>query len=290
MLEPRRGGAAGPLEGRCIGLLARRATATLPRARAGHRARHRRHGGALGAHHQPAAARSAPGSRSPTRPARGWPTSSSCSSTPPRCGTTARATASSITEAVRGEGARCSTRRRALRGRARAARPGGAGDPGRAAPQRRARGRPRHARGRHDPLPQHRGRAGGGRASTRARELVPVAPAAHYTMGGVATDLDGRSSAPGPLRGRRVRLHRAPRRQPARVELARRVLRVRPARRARAASTSPQPGAPGGAAGRDPPSLPPRRHARGAMARRRASSATPPGCASCSTTPSRSPA
>ena len=27
-----------------------------------------------------------------------------------------------------------------------------------------------------------------------ARELVPVAPAAHYTMGGVATDLDGRSS------------------------------------------------------------------------------------------------
>ena len=28
-------------------------------------------------------------------------------------------------------------------------------------------------------------------------ELVPVAPAAHYTMGGVATDLDGRSSVPG---------------------------------------------------------------------------------------------
>jgi L-aspartate oxidase len=30
-----------------------------------------------------------------------------------------------------------------------------------------------------------------------ARELVPVAPAAHYTMGGVAADLDGRSSLPG---------------------------------------------------------------------------------------------
>jgi L-aspartate oxidase len=29
------------------------------------------------------------------------------------------------------------------------------------------------------------------------RELIPVAPAAHYTMGGVATDLDGRSSVPG---------------------------------------------------------------------------------------------
>ena len=29
------------------------------------------------------------------------------------------------------------------------------------------------------------------------RETVPVAPAAHYTMGGVATDLDGRASLPG---------------------------------------------------------------------------------------------
>ncbi len=30
-----------------------------------------------------------------------------------------------------------------------------------------------------------------------ARELVPVAPAAHYMMGGIATDLDGRSTLPG---------------------------------------------------------------------------------------------
>jgi L-aspartate oxidase len=30
-----------------------------------------------------------------------------------------------------------------------------------------------------------------------ARDLLPVAPAAHYTMGGVATDLDGRSTVPG---------------------------------------------------------------------------------------------
>jgi L-aspartate oxidase len=29
------------------------------------------------------------------------------------------------------------------------------------------------------------------------RDLVPVAPAAHYTMGGVATDLDGRATLPG---------------------------------------------------------------------------------------------
>src|SRR5229473_8119373 len=29
------------------------------------------------------------------------------------------------------------------------------------------------------------------------RQAVPIAPAAHYTMGGVATDLDGRSSIEG---------------------------------------------------------------------------------------------
>jgi len=28
-------------------------------------------------------------------------------------------------------------------------------------------------------------------------DLIPVAPAAHYTMGGIATDLDGRSTLPG---------------------------------------------------------------------------------------------
>ena len=30
-----------------------------------------------------------------------------------------------------------------------------------------------------------------------ARDVLPVAPAAHYTMGGVATDLDGHSTLPG---------------------------------------------------------------------------------------------
>ena len=35
-------------------------------------------------------------------------------------------------------------------------------------------------------------------------ELVPVAPAAHYVMGGVVTDLDGRTGRRRPLRGRRV--------------------------------------------------------------------------------------
>ncbi len=74
------------------------------------------------------------------------------------------------------------------------------------------------------------------------RELIPVAPAAHYMMGGIATDLHGRASVRGPLRGRRVLVHGPARRQPARLQLAERVLRVRrprggggPRRRRRAA-------------------------------------------------------
>ena len=66
------------------------------------------------------------------------------------------------------------------------------------------------------------------------REPVPVAPAAHYLIGGVGSDLDGRTTPRRPARGRRVRLHRPARRQPARLELAQRVLRLRrPRRRAR---------------------------------------------------------
>ncbi len=58
------------------------------------------------------------------------------------------------------------------------------------------------------------------------RELVPVAPAAHYMMGGIATDLSGPLLAGRALRGRRMLLHRASRREPARVELALGVLRL----------------------------------------------------------------
>ena len=50
--------------------------------------------------------------------------------------------------------------------------------------------------------------------------LIPVAPACHYASGGVRTDLHGRSDVARPLRHRRGRLLRRPRRQPARVQLA----------------------------------------------------------------------
>ena len=77
---------------------------------------------------------------------------------------------------------------------------------------------------------------------------IPVAPAAHYTVGGVLTDLDGRSELAGPLRGGRVRGDRRARREPARVELAARVPRLRPPRRARRArgarASEPLPGHP----------------------------------------------
>ena len=103
-----------------------------------------------------------------------------------------------ITEAIRGEGAKLlDADRRALHRRARPARRG----------QRR------------DPRQDARGGLGLRCASTCAaidparfpnvftslaeagldphREPVPVSPAAHYTMGGIAVDLDGRSSLPG---------------------------------------------------------------------------------------------
>ena len=102
-----------------------------------------------------------------------------------------------------------------------------------------------------------------------ARQPVPVAPAAHYTMGGVATDLDGRSSLPGPLRRGRERVQRAPRRQPARVELARRVLRLRQARRDRGRLRAGRPGHARSGAPAGPAVAAAGVHARRALARRR---------------------
>ena len=66
-------------------------------------------------------------------------------------------------------------------------------------------------------------------------DLVPVAPAAHYLMGGIATDLDGATSIAGLFAGGECASTGRPRRQPACVQLAARVLRVlAPGRRLRA--------------------------------------------------------
>ena len=86
--------------------------------------------------------------------------------------------------------------RRALRRRARAARRGLARDPGAPATS------PASARSgwtcarRPGALPQRRRRAARGRPRP-ARELIPVAPAAHYMMGGIVADLHARSTLPG---------------------------------------------------------------------------------------------
>jgi L-aspartate oxidase len=46
-----------------------------------------------------------------------------------------------------------------------------------------------------------------------AEDLLPVSPASHYCMGGVRTDLHGRTTFAGTLRGGRSRLHRRSRRK-----------------------------------------------------------------------------
>ena len=65
-----------------------------------------------------------------------------------------------------------------------------------------------------------------------ARDRIPVGPAAHYVMGGVQSDIDGRTTLPGSVRGRRGGVHRRARRQPAGQQLAARGARVRRPRRA----------------------------------------------------------
>ncbi|HWL65920.1 MAG TPA: FAD-dependent oxidoreductase [Actinomycetota bacterium] len=61
-----------------------------------------------------------------------------------------------------------------------------------------------------------------------ATDRLPVAPAAHYSIGGVQTDLDGRSSIPA-LCDRGMLEHGGPRCQPSRRQLSCRSARFRPA-------------------------------------------------------------
>ena len=122
-----------------------------------------------------------------------------------------------------------------------------------------------------------------------ATQRIPVSPASHYVMGGITSDLDGRSTVAGPLRRRGVRLHRPARREPARLQLAVGVLRVRAPRRARRARRAARPAS----CSRRRTAISRRR--RPARRARRcgatpAWSAPPPACAACSRTSTRSPA
>ena len=173
----------------------------LGRVRAPHDpARHRRRVRAVRAHDQPARARRATGSRSPTAPAQPSRDMEFVQFHPTALAGGGRAFL--ISEAVRGEGALARGRRRpAVHGRRpsrRRARARATSSPesiealldaGRtsyldAAPPR---SRPRAARASRNLAAGLRRR----RASTCAADPIPVAPAAHYLMGGIATDLDG---------------------------------------------------------------------------------------------------
>ena len=162
-----------------------------------HRARHRRRGGPVGAHHQPARRRRrGPGARPRGRRRPGRPR---VHAVPPhRAGERrpARRLPDHRGGARRGRAA-ARLRRRAVRGRAGPARRGGAGDRGEAARERRAAPWRWTCARWTSPASPTSGRRWPRRASTPRRDTIPVAPAAHYTMGGVATDLDGRASVPG---------------------------------------------------------------------------------------------
>ena len=147
--------------------------------------------------------RPATASRWPCGPASRSPTSSSCSSTRPRCTTRrCRARCCPRRSAVRARSCATSTASRSCATstprRPRAARRGGQGDQ---PPPHRPRPRPPLARRHRDrrlprAVPDHLASLPG-RRPRPDRDWLPVAPAAHYLSGGVCTDLDGASTLPG---------------------------------------------------------------------------------------------
>ena len=180
---------------RCHGVL----TDGGPIAAAGDGPRDRRRRGAVAPDDQPARRdrrRAGPRAR---RRAPTSPTSSSASSTRPRSPCPDRpfdGVADHRGDPRRGRQA-ARRRGRALHRRARPARRGHRGDP---RPHDARRAAPTSAstcaRSTRPASPTSSPRSPRP-ASTRAREPVPVSPAAHYMMGGVDVDLDGRSSLPG---------------------------------------------------------------------------------------------
>ena len=101
---------------------------------------------------------------------------------------------------------------------------------------RPARARPRAVPERVRRLPRRRPRARARAGAGRARRPLPDRRSELRPR--------RRTTLDGPVRGRRVRLHRPARRQPARLELAQRVLRLRHPRRPRGASPSDRRAAP----------------------------------------------